>query len=255
MLLMVLALGFLGGTVSECYAANTSDSAEFLSIQGKAQARTGPTAVWQDAVKGATLGVGAEILTGSASSCEIRMSTNREGAVKLGADSHAVLTALNPILIDLSSGKIFSLVKNLKKGSSFEVRTPTAVATVRGTGWEQTAHAVYVFNGTVHVIGKNGQEVDVPEGFGVTVGDDGSLGELFQLSDEMRSEWHGFNNGLAESTLFVGGASDENNTDSAEDLMNSKEDSQQQSKEDDVTKLKGEPATSDGGGTYSTSTK
>lgn len=169
--------------------------ASFISYEGKVQYKEAPASEWKDASKDAKLPQGAEILTGSNSNCRIRVGS-ADSALHIQQDSRAVLTSLSPVKVSLESGKLFALARNLGRGSSFEVRTPTAIAAARGTGWGQDAGSVKVFEDTVDVQGAGGGQEDVGEGKGIEIGEDGKLGEIFDLSDQDKGQWKDFVDGV-----------------------------------------------------------
>ncbi|GEM_PF-6534282 len=194
--LFIVMTVFIGIRMSH---ANPPESqARVLSFEGQVQYRMPSSKEWKNVQKNELLSQGTEILTGPNSTCEIGVGEGIKSAVKLRQDSRATLTSLAPVKIDLRSGKIFSLVRNIKQGSTFQVSTPTAVATVRGTGWEQGLDSIQVFEESVHVAGSSGQESDIPEGKGIGIGDDGKLGDLFDVSNDARSEWKDFKEKVEE---------------------------------------------------------
>ena len=177
--------------------------AELLSVEGRVQYRISSSAEWQNASRGDKLPQGAEIVTSSNSGCQLRVGPS-ESAVRIQPDSRAVLTSLQPVKIQLESGRLFALVRNLEKGSTFEVRTPTAMAAARGTGWGQDSDKVEVFESVVDVTGAAGGQKNVNEGQGIRIGDDGTLGDLFDIPESDKNDWKEFK----ES---AGGGSDSGN--------------------------------------------
>lgn len=165
--------------------------AEFLTVEGRVQFRSTSSAEWRNASTGDKLPQGAEIVTASNSSCQLRVGPS-DSAVRIQPDSRAVLTSLQPVKIQLESGRLFALVRNLEKGSTFEVRTPTAMAAARGTGWGQDSDKVEVFESVVDVTGAAGGQKDVNEGQGIHIGDDGTLGDLFDIPDSDKNDWKEF---------------------------------------------------------------
>ena len=168
-------------------------SAKIFSIDGKVQIKTPKDKDWREGKKGDLLPQGSMIMTGAQSECEIALGSHRRSAVKVHANSRANLKSLEPnVDVHLESGKIFSLVRDLKPGSKFEVSTPTAISAARGTGWEQDMDSVRVFESTVEVTGATGEQVMIPEGQGVEIADNGDVGETYQLPDEAKAEFNEF---------------------------------------------------------------
>ncbi len=234
----------LTGFLFSIFAAASAFSAEahIVSVEGQVQVRGSAAAEWKNAEKDAVLGQGYEILTGSNAVCEFVIGTEKN-AVKIHADSHAVLTSLEPVKIELKSGKIFSLVRHIAKGSSFEVHTPTAMAAARGTGWGQTSEVVLDFEDSVYVRGSGGQDTTLEEGKGIHIGSDGSLGDTFDISGGDRSQWEDF-----KKSLSVGngdGALGEDNQNPNEELLDAKAETKEH--EDELKNVKGELEEKKGG--------
>lgn len=118
--------------------------------------------------KGALLDQGAEIMVGEDSSTLVTLGEGRKSSIKLDGGSKAALTSLDPVKVSLQSGKLVALVNGLAEGSTFQVMTPTATATARGTLFSVTDSVIAVLSGTVMVEAggettevKAGQEMDV----------------------------------------------------------------------------------------------
>lgn len=167
-------------------------NARILHLEGTVQAKAPQDKEWKVMQKGAWLEQGTAVKTTTDSSCDIALGENRKSVVHMKADSQTVMASLNPgsIRVDLQQGRLFALVRDLKKESKFEVSSPTAIASARGTGWEQTLDSVHVFERSVDVVGANGEEMLVEEGKGIEISTDGNLGEAFDLPAEAKQEWN-----------------------------------------------------------------
>jgi hypothetical protein len=180
-------------------AQDALKQAKILDLSGSVEIRASSSATWVQAQKGILVGEKTEFRTGPESMCRLALGDEKKSVVKIGAETKAVVSSLDPVMIDIESGEALSMVRNLRKGSTFQVRTPTAVAVARGTGWDQTLKKIKVFESEIHVQGAGGQENDVPEGKGIGIGDDGSLGEIFDLSKEDLAEWKEFQGNAGSS--------------------------------------------------------
>ncbi|HXV18913.1 MAG TPA: FecR domain-containing protein, partial [Candidatus Omnitrophota bacterium] len=169
-----------------------------------------------------------EILTASNASCIVGIGGDEKSAVQVNPDSRAVIHSYDPVHVDLQSGKLFALVRGLRKGSDFRVSTPTAVASARGTGWGQDSSAVDVFEENVNVNGKAGGEEDVEEGKGLKVNPDGTLGETYEVSEKKIEEWNIFKEDAEEAI-----GEDEDDL-PGDDLDEIKEDSSESDDQDDI---------------------
>ena len=216
------------------------DSVEILDLQGEVSVRVPPSPDLKKAQKGSSLAKGSEIVTGPGSSCRVGFDKDQKNTVKLHGNSTAILTSLDPVRIDLQSGRIFSLVQRLKKDSQFEVKSPTAIASARGTGWDQTSSEISVFEDTVHVQGSSGQETDVPEGKGIQMNQDGTFGESFDVSEKSKSEWDQFKSESHQGSFegpenFDEPSFAEQGQQSQENLLDAKEDSREAQDEQNIS--------------------
>ena len=216
------------------------DPVEILDLQGEVSVRVPPSPDLKKAQKGSPLTEGSEIITGPGSSCRVGFDKDQKNAVKLYGNSMAILTSLDPVRIDLQSGRIFSLVQRLKKDTRFEVKSPTAIASARGTGWEQTSGEISVFENTVHVQGFSGQETDVPEGKGIQMNQDGTFGESFDVSKESKSEWDQFKSESHQGSFegpedFDDPSFAEQGQQSQENLSDAKEDSREAKDQENIS--------------------
>jgi len=124
---------------------------------------------------GMLLKEGARIVTGDESSCELALDRARKNTIKVKANTEVVVKFSGDDRLELIDGKMFIMLRDLKKGKAFRVRTPDAVCGARGTGWFVDVVAgtttVSVVDSTVFVRGikKDGtvmeQEFLIEEGF------------------------------------------------------------------------------------------
>ncbi len=182
------------------HAAESGATAEIISMEGSVQVLSPPATEWAGAEKGMALAQGDQVLTGPKSTCELALGDGEKSVIRLTPDSKTTLTSIDPVKIDLQSGKLFALVRGLKKGSAFQVSTPTAVASARGTGFSQDFHSVEVFEDSVDVEGAAGVDPTVSEGNGISVNDDGTLGDTYPLSQDSVDEWNEFKEDAEDNT-------------------------------------------------------
>lgn len=195
------ALYNIGSLVFMFCSLNTSAFAEegvgqarFLHAEGKVEVKFPNETIWKLPKAGAWIPKDSEIKTGPASNCEIGLGQGRGNVLKMKQNSHTVLDTLNAdhIRVNLEAGSIFALVRTLKRDSKFEVKTPTAIASARGTGWEQDMDSVEVFEHAVEVEGSGGEMLTVEEGNGIDIEADGNLDEVHELSADAKEEWAEF---------------------------------------------------------------
>ena len=173
---------------SGAFAIQEAAKVTLIYVSGDVQVRDTVDQPWKKAERSMTLGPGAEVKTGEESLCELGFLEKQESATRLQADTVAVVESVEPVKINLKGGRLYGLVQRLDKDSSFEVASPTAVASVRGTGWLQSLDSLEVYEGTVHVQTADGAAADVPGGNSISFAE-GKLGELTALVKDASGVW------------------------------------------------------------------
>ncbi len=122
---------------SEEFALIT-DQAIILDLDGKVEVKLKPFSRWIDAEVGMELTKSSELKTGKGSWVEVgfEVGYGNENVIRLKEESTLKFTSAVPARLNLLQGELRTLVQGLSMGSTFEVKTPTAVCGVRGTGWE-----------------------------------------------------------------------------------------------------------------------
>lgn len=126
MVLFSIALFFIG-----CGKSEGPVKAEVSFVMGKAVKVFNDTRT--DVVQGMIIEEGAMVETEDQSHVKITMGENQ---IEIGEESVLHLTTHSTdgtVLFSLEKGRMDSKVNKLVKGSSYEVKTPTAIAAVRGT--------------------------------------------------------------------------------------------------------------------------
>jgi hypothetical protein len=111
------------------------------ALQGRAEAQTGGQATWRALATGKDVFAGERLRTGEASRLKLLMRD--DSVVTLGPKSELTIDQLvvrdggGTTRLGAAVGAVRAVVTDRygTKGSSFEVKTPTAVAGVRGTGF------------------------------------------------------------------------------------------------------------------------
>ncbi|HDM37562.1 MAG TPA: hypothetical protein ENG55_00705, partial [Candidatus Omnitrophica bacterium] len=108
--------------------------------------------------------------------------------------------------IGLDKGELFCLVEKLKKGSTFQVRTPTAICGCRGTGFQikyNPKTLILVYEHAVYIVlldengNPTGKEFIVQEGYKKIV-ELLEAGPTQELSDRERQRWNSWRKDLGE---------------------------------------------------------
>ena len=92
---------------------------------------------------------------------------------------------MDPVKLNLQSGNLVAIAKGIKEGSTFQVMTATAVASVRGTEFYVSADGVIaVLTGTLVVAYPDGSQITLNAGEQLNVGSK----EVGEISSEIRQE-------------------------------------------------------------------
>ncbi|MFH1752626.1 MAG: FecR family protein [Candidatus Omnitrophota bacterium] len=115
-----------------------TDQAVILDLEGEVEAKLSPSGGWIEAQVGMELKGSSELKTGAGSWAEVGFETGygNENVIRLQGGSSLIITSAAPVRLNLIHGELRALVQGLSAGSTFEVKTPTAVCGARGTGWD-----------------------------------------------------------------------------------------------------------------------
>lgn len=179
---------------------------KIIEIQGVVLVRSREISSWRKASLGEVLSKDYEVLTKRRSKCTISLDQKIDNVITVEEHSHIVIADMLGRTIELSKGRVFSLIGNAKKTESFQIKTPTAVAGARGTGWMVgfiTSTLAKCFQGTIYVAGLDEQgnrmpEQDIGQGSGIEVLIGGVFGDLFDLDNEDRETWNDFRGSLVD---------------------------------------------------------
>ena len=145
--------------------------------------------------------------TGAGAAVEISFDNENKNLVRLEEGSTMVLRGKMLKQIELPQGRIRSLVKNLKKETSFEIKTPTIIAGARGSGWDVSTSPkrddVKAFEDEIFVQaydqdGKLIKEVTVRECWEVLIDRFQAPGELIELADKDKRDWTSWRDDLKD---------------------------------------------------------
>jgi len=78
---------------------------------------------------------GDKIKTGRNSYVELAFDEEGENVIRIEEESSAIFMLGESEKLEMLDGEIFSTINKLRAGSSFEIKTPTAVCGARGTDW------------------------------------------------------------------------------------------------------------------------
>ncbi len=102
-------------------------------IQGTAQILKKNTASWEALSVGTSINEGDQIRTSEASLAEVELDKFLKNTIRIEPNTLAEFASIEPTQIHLTDGTLLNMLEGLPSGSGFEVVSPTAVASVRGT--------------------------------------------------------------------------------------------------------------------------
>ncbi len=189
------------------YAKELEREARVIFVKGDARVQKAGKAEWAPAKKDMLLSDGDTAKTGAGAAVEISFDSGNKNLVRLEEGSTMVLRGKMLRQIELPQGRIRSLVKNLKKETSFEIKTPTIIAGARGSGWDVSTSEkrddVKAFEDEIFVQaydqdGKLIKEVTVREGWEVLIDRFQAPGELIELTDKDKRDWGSWRDDLKD---------------------------------------------------------
>ena len=215
-----LMLGFLSAGIYSLSAKELEKEARVIFTKGDAKVEKAGKPGWVNAKEGMLLADGDTAKTGKSSVIELSFDKENKNLVRLEENSTMILHGKMLNQIELPQGRIRSLVKSLKKETSFEIKTPTIIAGARGSGWDVDTTGkrdnVKAFEDEIFVQsydqqGKLIKEIYVREGWEVTIDRFQAPGELIELTDRDKNDWSSWRDDLNDR-LQTGGAKEENRT-------------------------------------------
>jgi len=210
---------FLAFNFHSLSAKELEREAKVILIKGDVQIQKAGKTGWTAAKEGMLLSNGDTAKTGKASAIELSFDKDNKNMVRLEENSTAILRGKMLKQIELPQGRIRSLVKNLKKESSFEIKTPTVVAGARGSGWDVTSSEkgdnVKALEDEIFVQSYDQQgslikEIYVREGWEVNIERFQAPGELVELTERDRNDWSSWREDLGERLQPAGTTEDKN---------------------------------------------
>ncbi len=134
---LVLSFAFAKPVLAEDFQC------EILSLKGTVTIRDKDD-VAHPAKQAELLKAGDEVEVGDESYVDLAYDKDWQNITRLESNSKVTIASIAPGKLDLKAGGVFAKLKKLPQNSSFEIKTPTAVATVRGSEYRTT----YIFGQT-----------------------------------------------------------------------------------------------------------
>ncbi|HHS96541.1 MAG TPA: hypothetical protein ENK08_01355 [Chloroflexi bacterium] len=175
-------------------------TATVVDVVNEVDAHALPEAEWVEAVADMTIYLGGEVWAKEASTARVGLE---EGMVRVAPNTIFTFAQPDPdtVRLTMQEGQVWVNVEGLRPGETFEVETPAAVASVRGTRFSvrttpDGGTTVSVLEGTV-TVSAAGVEVEVKAGQEVAVPPGGPPGDPGPMSIPEQLRW-----GMAADTYL-----------------------------------------------------
>ena len=183
----LIFIGMVLLAVAGAWAAE-SPLATIKEFTGKVEVMA-PGGVWKPATKGMALAKNTAISTGFKSVAVLTLGSSVltvKPLTKLSLEDIVRQQGSEQVKLYLSAGRVKAAVAAPAGGSTdFSVKSPSATASVRGTGFDFDGINLGVTEGVVVFVGTNGQVVKVPAGSLSSVGFGG--GSILPLQEAIDS--------------------------------------------------------------------
>src|SRR5574339_242219 len=116
-------------------ATALAQEAVIIELDGDVQVQFNESSEWEKAAEGQALKRQSRVKTGDDGRAIIAFGEGRSNIINIDKNTNIVIEEVKPGAVFLPSGRVFSIIRELSQIENFEVKTPTAVAGARGTGW------------------------------------------------------------------------------------------------------------------------
>ncbi|MFC1674844.1 FecR domain-containing protein [Candidatus Omnitrophota bacterium] len=175
--------------------------AKIIDLRGNVQIKCKVgSSCWEEAQLDMLLEEESQIKTTGDSQCLLTFDQELENVVEVKENTQMTIKSVEPGEIFLPQGRVFAIIEGLSEHEKFEVKTPTATAGARGTGWSTESSKegtkASCFENKIYVNSPRADTKNIPTGSGINVGPDGKLGNLFGLGNKEWAEWGDFKKGV-----------------------------------------------------------
>ena len=189
------------------FFAYAETGARITHLKGEVKIQKQAAGAWSDALTDMKVSDGDKIKTSPSSEAEIAIDEDMDNVIKIDENSELTIDSISGNRTQLHRGKMFAMLDGLSQGSSFEVRTPTAVCGVMGsgisvdTGNNRTSAGCHEDEAYARGINKDGSLTGkkiIKEGFKSLIEKFKPPQDLVRLSGLEKRQWRGFKKGLRE---------------------------------------------------------
>jgi len=205
-IIICLALALLAGYSRT--GSTAEEAARIIYLKGRVKIQHPGDDFWVLAKRGMVVKDKDKIKTFAGSEAEIALDSTLKNILKIGPDTTITLEELKEKRLYMPKGKVFSVIEALPAGSSFEIKTPTAVAGIRGSGISVDTDGrttnVKCFEDRAYVKGINidgtpmTEIIIIDKGYKRLIRRLEMPGELIALTAVERDEWSRFREKLKE---------------------------------------------------------
>jgi len=192
-LILVFTVFFCQGPLVHASVDSGHYEVAVIDIKGDVEVDSKADGTWIRPLIGMKLMKRAVIKTGKDSSIDVVFDSEGLNVLKIKGDT---LITVHEAKIELKNGSVMASFANLAPGTSFTVKTPTAVCGIRGSGMGvdhiNDMTVVMAYEHSVYVQGVDGdgnplgQEVVIPEGWKTQVLANGDITLPEELSENER---------------------------------------------------------------------
>jgi len=190
-------------------------AATIVYIKGKVQVQRSKERGWRKAKVGTSVDIGDKLRTAARSMADIVLDDAQKNLIRVEEKTLLAFdsTSLKQInRLDISHGKVYANIENLEEGLAFEVKTPSVVSGVRGTGWSvdsgEKQDEIAVFEDKVYLRAFDQQnklveEITIPEGYKVITERFQKPGKLIKLTEKELEYWNEFKMEVSERAAKI----------------------------------------------------
>ena len=143
-----------------------ADPVLLKNVSGTVELKAGEQAAWTQALPGASVPSGSQVRTGADGRAELKFKNKTSVWLKPSTNVALEQQGAKHNRIILANGSMKLRVPHLGFREKFEVRTPVAVASVRGTVFTVDDRNLQTLFGDVKMAFDDGRKLDVPQGTG-----------------------------------------------------------------------------------------
>ena len=191
----LVALFILGIAGVSFASIDKTYEAAVINVKGDVKVDPNADGGWFTPWVGMKLKKGSVLKTGDNSSAEVVFDAAGLNVLQIDANSQITI---QKSMVDMPEGSVLANFANLKEGSSFVVKTPTAACAIRGSGMGvdhiNNMTVVMAYEHSVYVQGLDsrgnpvGKEVTIPEGWKTQV-ESGKTEPPAELTENEKQIW------------------------------------------------------------------